>query len=109
MFVDTNHDEAVYTVIDNNQRGGPIEARTMRQNPVQISSFTAEGVGLCECVWLTVYLRALIRDTAQRVDKPTIVYCNNHAAIAVANKTDGHTNKASRYKIRMKWVPERHH
>ena len=107
VFVDTNFDETVYTGIVAYYNGGPIEARTMRQKTVKISSFTAEGVGLCECVRLVVYLRALIRDTGQRIDKPTIIYCDNQAAIAVANRTDGHTNKARHYKIRMKWVQER--
>jgi hypothetical protein len=107
VFVDTNFDATVYTGIVAYYNGGPIEARTMRQKTVKISSFTAEGVGLCECVRLVVYLRALIRDTGERIDKPTTIYCDNQAAIAVANRTDGHTNKARHYKIRMKWVQER--
>jgi hypothetical protein len=68
----------------------PISWRSKLQPSVALSSTESEYVALSNAAQEANYLRALLYEFGIDIDKPTIIYEDNQAAIAIANNAQYH-------------------
>jgi hypothetical protein len=70
--------------------GAPISWASRRQKLTALSSTEAEYIALSECLREVLYLRKLMTELGFPPSGPTKIYCDNEAAIAIANNPVHH-------------------
>lgn len=69
-------------------RGGPIAWCSRRQSSVAQSTAEAEYIAASETTKEAVWIRRILPELQQRLGGPTIIKCDNHAAIILASHPD---------------------
>lgn len=83
----------------------PISWRSKLQASVAISSTESEYVALSDATQEALYLRALLNEFKISVNEPTIIYEDNQAAIAIANRAQYH-GRLKHLGVRTKFIRE---
>ena len=79
--------------------GGVVVARSRKQSVVALSSCEAEYMAICSAIQEIVYIRQLLVDLYRRQISPTILECDNSAAVELTSR-ETHQQRARHISIR---------
>ena len=85
--------------------GGVVVARSRKQSVVALSSCEAEYMSICSAVQEIVYIRQLLVDLYRRQDSPTVLECDNSAAVELTSR-ETHQQRAKHISIRFHFSRE---
>jgi hypothetical protein len=85
--------------------GGPVLWLSVKQPVVALSTAEAELTALVSAVKEAIWLRRVNRAMGEAVAKPTIIYCDNVAAIEIA-KQDNHKRRTKHVEIYYHFVTD---
>ncbi|KAG3110716.1 hypothetical protein PI124_g9663 [Phytophthora idaei] len=86
--------------------GAPVVWRSTFQNTVALSSTEAEYMVLSDSVKEVVWMRLLLKDIGSEQDDGTVIYEDNHEAMALA-KNIGYQDRTKHIDIRYHFIREK--